>query len=1193
MGLIVAEDRALRIRMRLAMNGFVTEALLECWVCLYPDHKRSGSVTAQCEVDSCVRRGGMPLVALTICATLLGVIASRANPVIVSHPSSQTAIVGSSTTLSVEATSSEPLAFEWFKDGSSIAGATDSLLRISNTQLTDGGAYRVDISDGIGTVSSDVATLTVVLPVEITRHPESLAKIGGDTAVFSVSGKGVSALSFQWFKDGILIPSATSSVLQLPNLQSSDGGFYHVVVSNEFGSALSESAWLTVTVPDTPDFITAHPTDRTVKLGGRLVLTVRASSREALSYQWLRDRTAIPGQTSPTLSIDSTRASDEGSYSVVVLTPSAAQLSDPATVTIDPAIAPLITIQPSNQTNLVGGSVSFFVGALGPPPLSYQWLRNGSPIESADKTNYIISVLQPTHSGAYSVLVTNLIGKTTSSSARLTVLLPPSIRSHPANQAVLVGNSASLFADATGTLPLEFIWIRNGEILAGATNRILTLRNIQEADAGEYRAEVKNPYGSAVTSNVVLTVNLPATIVKQPVSQSVFENTQTMFDVEATGTPPLTYQWARNGVTLRNATNSFLDLVSVSTNEAGRYRATVRNSFRRVVSSEATLNVKPALQITRQVQSTNIFEGSDITLFIEVSGARPMGFQWIKDDQLIPGATDASLRFSPAIVSDSGIYSLLVSNALTKTFTSNATLSVQVPAAIIEQPVSRLALAGDDVMFRVAAKGDTPVSYSWFRMGTNLLVATNTVLTLTNVQFQDSADFHVVVSNAFSTVVSSNVSLKVDPRPIILKQPVGQRVILGNDLVFTTESGGRPPFDYQWLKDDVVIPGATNVFLPITGVRASDAGSYRAVVAGFGGSAATIEAVLEVILPLVIKFQPVSQTVLVGEDVALAVEATSIASLTYQWFKNGDVIENATNSSLSLPEVSEMTAGNYSVRLQNEFGDLTSSMATVRVVFPKTVRGDFDGDGLPEIVFEDSNGFLAAWFMNGTDLRFPSFFKPNNIGNLDWKPVGSGDFDLDGNEDLLFQRNDGALAVWQLNGLTLTSVVSFPVNPVQGEEWTVAATADFNRDGKIDIVLQKRNGTLVIWYLNRVELDGGSLVNPTHPDDLEWKVVGAADVNRDENVDLVFQHTDGSLAVWYLNGISLASASLLNPSHPGDSKWRVVSVADRNNDGKPDLLFQHQESGDLGVWFMNRNVLMEASLLNPFETGNDWKVVAP
>ena len=88
------------------------------------------------------------------------------------------------------------------------------------------------------------------------------------------------------------------------------------------------------------------------------------------------------------------------------------------------------------------------------------------------------------------------------------------------------------------------------------------------------------------------------------------------------------------------------------------------------------------------------------------------------------------------------------------------------------------------------------------------------------------------------------------------------------------------------------------------------------------------------------------------------------------------------------------------------------------------------------------------------------------------------------------------------------------------------------------------------------------------------------------------KHTDVTLASWILKGTKLTSATFLNPSNPGSAQWRIVSMVDRNQDGKPDLLFQH-EDGALAVWFMDGTKMTSAALLNPPNPGGTWKVVAP
>lgn len=257
------------------------------------------------------------------------------------------------------------------------------------------------------------------------------------------------------------------------------------------------------------------------------------------------------------------------------------------------------------------------------------------------------------------------------------------------------------------------------------------------------------------------------------------------------------------------------------------------------------------------------------------------------------------------------------------------------------------------------------------------------------------------------------------------------------------------------------------------------------------------------------------------------------------------------------------------------------------------VKGDFNADNWADIVFQDTSSFLAAWFMNGASMTNASYLVPSNAGDTNWRIVGSGDFNGDGLEDLVFQHTDGTLAVWFMKGIAMQSAVLInPKNPGD-RNWIVVATGDLNKDGQTDLLFQHTDGTLAVWFMNGINLASASLISPSQPGN-GWKVVGTGDFNRDGNDDLVFQHSDGTIAVWFMNGGTMTQATETNPPRPDpDAKrWHVVSTVDRNQDGKPDLLFQH-EDGTLAVWFMDGITLKTASLLNPSKPGGTWKVVAP
>lgn len=171
-------------------------------------------------------------------------------PVFTTQPVSQTNRAGDGTVFKLLATGPEPLSFQWLKDGLPLAngvgvsGATTDTLILSGLRKAAEGGYRLVVSNPAGSVTSLVATLTVIDPV-VNSWPASRYAEPGQTVTFGVSAVGT-ALRYQWWKDGLVLPPATAATLVLTNVQLPDAGGYRVVVSNAFGSLTSGVATLTV-----------------------------------------------------------------------------------------------------------------------------------------------------------------------------------------------------------------------------------------------------------------------------------------------------------------------------------------------------------------------------------------------------------------------------------------------------------------------------------------------------------------------------------------------------------------------------------------------------------------------------------------------------------------------------------------------------------------------------------------------------------------------------------------------------------------------------------------------------------------------------------------------------------------------------------------------------------------------------------
>jgi endonuclease/exonuclease/phosphatase family metal-dependent hydrolase len=180
----------------------------------------------------------------------------NAVPYIATQPRSQSVVQGSNVTFTVTADGTVPLFYQWRFGGTNIAGATTNFYSIVNVQATNAGDYSVVVSNFIGSITSSVASLTVITAPVITTNPVSQSVIQGGTANFSVAAIGIQPLSYQWRFNGTNISGAATNPFTLTNVQLADAGNYSVLVTNVAGSITSTVATLTVTFASTGTVVT-------------------------------------------------------------------------------------------------------------------------------------------------------------------------------------------------------------------------------------------------------------------------------------------------------------------------------------------------------------------------------------------------------------------------------------------------------------------------------------------------------------------------------------------------------------------------------------------------------------------------------------------------------------------------------------------------------------------------------------------------------------------------------------------------------------------------------------------------------------------------------------------------------------------------------------------------------------------------
>lgn len=266
---------------------------------------------------------------------------------------------------------------------------------------------------------------------------------------------------------------------------------------------------------------------------------------------------------------------------------------------------------------------------------------------------------------------------------------------------------------------------------------------------------------------------------------------------------------------------------------------------------------------------------------------------------------------------------------------------------------------------------------------------------------------------------------------------------------------------------------------------------------------------------------------------------------------------------------------------------------TTEPALSKQWSSDFDGDGNNDILVQDSAvGTVEAWFLTNATVKGTQTL--SDVLDATWTPVGRGDFNADGKPDILWQnKTDGQVSLWHMDGTTKTGVAA----PSNGQAWDaqrkVVGVGDFNADGRPDLVWQHAaDGALSVWLMDGGTVTSTATPTPDRATDLLWKAVGVGDFNADGKSDVLWRHSGtGEVGVWLMNGLSRIIYSPLNPFSVPDQRWQVGAVTDANADGKPDVVWQHTD-GTIMIWHMNGTSRVTYPIV-PTVLPAGWLIVGP
>ncbi|MEI6713971.1 MAG: SUMF1/EgtB/PvdO family nonheme iron enzyme, partial [Verrucomicrobiota bacterium] len=288
----------------------------------------------------------------TVTVTLMPGVA----PAITSHPTGGLLLPGQSLSLSVVASGTETLTYQWYLDSVSIPGANTGIY-----VATTPGIYRVVVANAYGSIPSGDAVVTLAAAPTVVVQPGAAPMISGGSVTYAANASGTGPFTYQWRLGTTPISGANGATFTITSSHLGDVGLYTCVITGPGGSVTTEPF-------ESPLRITTQPQAQLFALGGSLNLSVGAVGAGSLTYQWYKDASPLPGETNATYSKAVAVTEDKGLYSVVVGY-NGLQLSSEV-VSVSQGTPEIVMTPEDRVVVLNGGSVTLSVSVLNEPLLT-------------------------------------------------------------------------------------------------------------------------------------------------------------------------------------------------------------------------------------------------------------------------------------------------------------------------------------------------------------------------------------------------------------------------------------------------------------------------------------------------------------------------------------------------------------------------------------------------------------------------------------------------------------------------------------------------------------------------------------------------------------------------------------------------------------------------------------------------------
>ncbi len=452
----------------------------------------------------------------------------------------------------------------------------------------------------------------------------------------------------------------------------------------------------------------------------------------------------------------------------------------------------------------------------------------------------------------------------------------------------------------------EHVWQRSTFDALGGTGSAVTMAmtGLQRNTTYQLRAKAFNETAesgwttvrSATTSNNGGCLE-PVRFVLQPRSVAACVGEEVRLTALANGNanPGATYQWYFQGSPVGGGTGPELVLASFGAGNVGEYFCRISNACGTADSVTVDLSQSSSIQITDQPDDSMACVGANVSFNVAADGSANFTYQWFFGNELLPGATNATLSLEGVSVAQAGQYRCQVTGGCGQAFSNFATLTLESAPSIEVHPLTQAACPGAQIQLQTQALGNN-LTYQWYFGNNPIAGATGTTYTINSLSAESTGDYRCRISNGCGGAQFTNTAaITIGDNFNITSGPGNRERCAGQSITMSVAVEG-PVTAYQWYHNGSPISGATNATYVINSVEQADGGSYFCRLTGICSSSDSPTGTLTISSPASITQQPSDIGICVGNTMRLSIGASASGSVSYQWYKDGARIVGATSS---------------------------------------------------------------------------------------------------------------------------------------------------------------------------------------------------------------------------------------------------------------------------------------------------------